>query len=63
MSPSTRLSKPKVGWHSLLYTMLLSTEPNVFLRYWLTRLGLNPERDVEIMPMGEDKVVAAAVAG
>ncbi|MBM2836914.1 MAG: transporter substrate-binding protein [candidate division NC10 bacterium] len=37
--------------------------PNVFLHMWLTSIGVSPERDVTIVPMGGDQLVAAMAAG
>jgi ABC-type nitrate/sulfonate/bicarbonate transport system substrate-binding protein len=44
-------------------TVPLGTTPDVFLRMWLTGLDVDPERDVEIVPMGADELVAAMAAG
>jgi len=37
--------------------------PNVFLRMWLTGVGVDPEGDVTYVPMGGDQLVAAMAAG
>jgi len=44
-------------------TVPKGTTPDVFLRMWLVSLGVDPERDVEIVPMGAEQLVAAMVAG
>jgi NitT/TauT family transport system substrate-binding protein len=37
--------------------------PDVFLRMWFDSIGIDPERDVTIAPMGGDQLVAAIAAG
>jgi NitT/TauT family transport system substrate-binding protein len=37
--------------------------PDVFLRMWLVGIGVSPERDVTIMPMGGEQIVAAMSSG
>ena len=37
--------------------------PDAWLRYWLTGLGVDPAREVEIVGMGEDRLVTAVVSG
>jgi ABC-type nitrate/sulfonate/bicarbonate transport system substrate-binding protein len=44
-------------------TVPRGTTPDVFLRMWLTSIGVDPEQDVDIVPMGGDQLVAAIVAG
>jgi acyl transferase domain-containing protein/NAD(P)H-dependent flavin oxidoreductase YrpB (nitropropane dioxygenase family)/ABC-type nitrate/sulfonate/bicarbonate transport system substrate-binding protein/NAD(P)-dependent dehydrogenase (short-subunit alcohol dehydrogenase family) len=44
-------------------TVPRGTTPDVFLRYWLSGLGVNPEQDVDIVYMGADQLVATTTAG
>jgi len=37
--------------------------PDVFLRMWFDGIGIDPEKDVTILPMGGDQLVAAIAAG
>ncbi len=37
--------------------------PDVFLRMWFASVGVDPEHDVTIVPMGGDQLVAAMAAG
>ncbi len=37
--------------------------PDVFLRMWFARIGVDPEHDVTILPMGGDQLVAAMASG
>ncbi len=39
------------------------TAPDAWLRYWLVGLGVDPTQDVEIVGMGEDRLVTAVVSG
>jgi len=49
--------KPRIG------TVPRGTTPDVFLRMWLASVGVAPDQDVEIVPMGADQIVAAMAAG
>jgi len=44
-------------------TLPKGSTPDIILRVFLAKLGLDPERDVEIVAMGEDRVQAALAAG
>jgi NitT/TauT family transport system substrate-binding protein len=44
-------------------TLPRGTTPDVFLRLWLDGVGIQPEKDMEIVPMGGDQLVAAMAAG
>jgi sulfonate transport system substrate-binding protein len=44
-------------------TVPRGTTPDVFLRMWLHSGGVNPEKDLDIMPMGGDQLVVAMAAG
>jgi NitT/TauT family transport system substrate-binding protein len=44
-------------------TVPRGTTPDVFLRMWLDSIGVDPERDMTIMPTGADQLVAAIAAG
>ena len=44
-------------------TVPRGTTPDVFLRMWLASIGVDPEKDLEIVPMGAEQIVAAMAAG
>jgi len=44
-------------------TLPRGATPDVFLRMWLARIGVDPEKDVTIIPMGVDQLVAAMATG
>jgi acyl transferase domain-containing protein/NAD(P)H-dependent flavin oxidoreductase YrpB (nitropropane dioxygenase family)/ABC-type nitrate/sulfonate/bicarbonate transport system substrate-binding protein/NAD(P)-dependent dehydrogenase (short-subunit alcohol dehydrogenase family) len=44
-------------------TVPWGTTADMFLRYWLVGLGVDPEQDVDIVPMDADQLVAATTAG
>jgi NitT/TauT family transport system substrate-binding protein len=52
------------GRHLKIASPPKGTNVDIILRLWLTRLGLNPERDVEIVRLaGEEKFIPALVSG
>ena len=54
----------KQAGHKLrIGTVPKGTTPDVFLRMWLDGLSVDPEHDVEIVPMGGDQLIAAMAAG
>jgi NitT/TauT family transport system substrate-binding protein len=44
-------------------TLPRGTTPDVFLRMWLDSISVDPEKDLEIVPMGVDQLVAAMAVG
>src|SRR6266446_1503813 len=52
-----RVFANQAGRRLRIGTLPRGATPDVFLRMWLARIGVDPEKEVTIMPMGVDQLV------